>query len=667
MVRICAPFALGLLVTQLFDPTPVLLWPMVLVTALVAGILVYRPVPYPVRWHRGASLSLFLFAFGALWSDIRRPASATDHFAYVGSAPELMLVELADIDRSASGYWRGEAHVVGWRKADSLVLGSGGLRVTLGPDSACPRLVAGDRLWLDAPAEPIARVPDPGGFDAAAWAAGRGIEHEVFAPVGLWSFQEHQRSWLDLFASMRERIGVWLRDSGLPDRERAIVKALLLGQRDELDPEQRDAFSRSGTMHVLAVSGMHVGLIYACMAVLLGWWGKRKGARTLRGVLIILALWVFAGITGGSPSVVRAAFMFSLFTVAGLGGRYTDALNSLFAAGFVMLLFDPLMLVQLSFQLSFLAVLGIALFYRPILHLWTPSNTIAGYFWSLFSVSLAAQTLTTPLALLMFKAFPVYFLPANLIVVGLVALSVYGGLLLLVCGKVPWVGELLVKALTALLKVLGAVTDFFARLPGAYPDVRIDALQCVLLYLLIGALGVWWFWRWKGSLSVALGILLVLLVSWAVHAGRRDVQEGYVIYGDRKQLEVAVVQGRDMVVFTDSVDRWVERRTEAHQRAWGIRTVSFAPSVVMKDGSLILPEGMDIVRIAPNGPAPSMHPVLFHGREWRAEDTTPADLFGAVLAPTVPPWIRSELREQLDAAGVPAHDVANDGAFIVLR
>ncbi|MBK8948695.1 MAG: ComEC/Rec2 family competence protein [Flavobacteriales bacterium] len=212
----------------------------------------------------------------------------------------------------------------------------------------------------------------------------------------------------------------WLDRSGLPDRERAVVLALLLGIRNELDAAQKDAFARSGTMHVLAVSGMHVALIYWVLMALLKPLGGGGVARWSRAVIALLVLWGYAGITGATPSVLRATVMCSLFVIAGLSERRSATLNTLAGSALLLLVWDPRMLFQLSFQLSFLAVLGIVLCYDPIRRLWSPGNVVLRYCWSLIAVSLAAQLFTTPVSLAVFKAFPVWFLPANIIIVTLV-------------------------------------------------------------------------------------------------------------------------------------------------------------------------------------------------------------------------------------------------------
>lgn len=124
--------------------------------------------------------------------------------------------------------------------------------------------------------------------------------------------------------------------------------------------------SFAGTIHILAVSGTHVGFIYLMLLFMFRWWGGGHKARLLRGVIILLALWCYAGLTGGSPSVLRATIMFTLFTLAGMSRQRASPLNSLFSAAFILLLADPHMLVEIGFQLSFLAVLGLILFHAPI-------------------------------------------------------------------------------------------------------------------------------------------------------------------------------------------------------------------------------------------------------------------------------------------------------------
>ncbi|MCB0810185.1 MAG: ComEC/Rec2 family competence protein [Flavobacteriales bacterium] len=670
MVRLALPFLFGLLLAR---SLPVGGW---MGPACLAGLLALTTVAlqrrsrFEQRALRGATVSLFLVFFGLVWGTLKGGPGGPRGAGPVISSEQDLLVRLDLVDRSRSGYWRADSEVLAQRVGSEARLTGELLRLTLAPDSAHGWLRPGDLLWIRTRPEPIDRVPDPGGFDLRSWTASRGIHREAFVGRGAWVPAGHHWRWMDAFADAREQVTRWLEESGLPQAEQDVARALLLGDRSGLEQVQRDAFARSGTMHVLAVSGLHVGLVFAVVATLLGWWGNRRGLMWLRGLLILAALWGYAGLTGGAPSVVRAATMFTLFTAAGIVGRQSDSLNSLAAAAFGLLVWDPRMLGQLSFQFSFLAVLGILLFHDPLRRLWVPPNRVLGYLWSLLVVSVAAQLMTTPLALLTFKAFPVWFLPANLVVVSLVTVAVYGGGILLLVYKVPLLGNVVAFLMTWILKALAGSTRFFAELPGAYPDLRLDWFQAVLLYGLIVAVAARLAWRWRPGWAVTVMVLLALCVTWARTARSNNGREAFVAYGGGTGLELALVHGRDMVVFSDRNDDLAQRRTEAHRRAWGLRSVRQVPAVERGDGPLVVPGdwpilGLDLARSA--GTAEGKWLILAGDQRVDLDELVALGAEGVLLSPSMPGGKRSYLRRALAERSIPSHDLREQGAYILQR
>ena len=159
--------------------------------------------------------------------------------------------------------------------------------------------------------------------------------------------------------------------------------------------------------------------------------------------------------------------------------------------------------------------------------------------WSLFCVSIAALALTMPLSLVTFGAFPVWFVPANLVIVGLVTIGVYGGIALVLLHAVPVLGGLVTKAMSLLLELLAWTSDLFAHLPGAYPDVRVDGWQCALLYAFVLAIAGWLLEGWKQARTCALATAVVLLFTWAWNARVRSQEQHFVVYGDRTSLSCA--------------------------------------------------------------------------------------------------------------------------------
>lgn len=671
LLRVTLPFATGIGAAAFFLPPLWLAWSLCGALALGFALLSALRTTYPRRWERGFVFILLMVAFGLLWSVVRDPRRAPRASTLNDPRTDGLFVQVVEVSGRSLRTAKAFACVDAAAQDSSVQEAAGTIVLTLFDKQNTPLLHNGDRLWIGRGAERLVRIADPGGFDAGAWAASHGAAHEVFAGPGQWQVVGAP-SLLDQWTDrMRNATLQWIEASGLDREERGMVKALLLGIRDELDADQKQAFARSGTIHVLAVSGMHVGLVYAVFMGLFGWWGRKKGARMVRGTLVLLFLWGYAGLTGWSPSVMRATVMFTLFTFSDMSGRQAEPLNTLFGAAFALLIWDPLMLFQLSFQLSFLAVLGILLFYKPLMRLWYAPNTVLHYFWSLTAVSLAAQVITTPLSLYMFKAFPVWFLPANLVIVGLVTICVYAGALMVLFHQVPYLGPIIIWCNEQLVHFLGWCSRFFAELPWAYPAVRVDLFQMVLLYLLIALLAVWSFLRWRPARLLSVAVVLALFVSWGFMANERNGQHTITVYAERERLSLALVSGRHMTVVADSVDVYLQRKTELHARSIGAgitRSEAVAPGL-----QTLRSKGLPIIALVPPGrlPVPIDPDValcVLHGDGRFDLDSLLVrcpKLRQVVLAPDIPRKRLSYLRQWFVDKAIAVHDVERDGAFIL--
>lgn len=690
MLRLALPFVAGLSLALWHVPELRIATIMLGIMTVVTVLILLMRTGRGLRWQRGPIVGLWCFVFGLFWQTIRDPMSHPRHASKNGSVEQVWAVRLTAINGITEKVVRADADILGIRQDSSLDPRMGKAMVTLMRNRAGTDPMAGDELVLCTRLEPITRIPDPGGFDRRSWAASRGMYHECFAGPDQWSVVGHSWRWTDLFEGTRQRVSRWLEQSGLPYRERALVKALVLGLRDELDGEQKDAFVRSGTIHVLAVSGTHVGFIYAILIFMLGWWGGGRNARIWRGLLVLIALWGYAGLTGACPSVLRATIMFSLFTVAGMNARRADPLNSLFAAALLLLVWDPHMLIEIGFQLSFLAVLGIILFHGPIERLWVPNNKWVGYIWTLAVMSIAAQLLTTPLSLFLFQAFPVWFLPANLVVVTAAGFAVYGAVALLMFHRVPLLGPLLAFLLTILLMVVDRVTSFFAGLPGAYPAIRVGVVDMMLLYVLVAAVAAWLMWRWRPALRLALATIAVLLVGWVMHIREAHDRVTFTVYDDRKALQAAMTVGRSHVVLSDddvsNKDAWMRKKLDRHQRALGLHAAEVLPTsglsvhAVQRSCDTFLgagrwsAEGLDVRFISgaelkegykddDDYDVLVLHDVRYLG----AKEMVRASLHAkqVVLTGNMAWGARSFAKRWYSERGIPVHDVRDQGAFVM--
>jgi competence protein ComEC len=208
--------------------------------------------------------------------------------------------------------------------------------------------------------------------------------------------------------------------------ETGVAEALLYGYDDDIDTETVQAYSNTGTLHVLAVSGMHVGIIFMILGLFLRFMDKTRQLKIAKGIIILIALWLYSLLCGLSPSILRATVMFTFIIAADLLNVRSSVYNTLAASAFVLLCIDPNMLANVGFQLSYLAVIGIV-FFQPYIYDWyTAPNRVMDEIWKITAVSLAAQLVTCPIGLLYFHQFPNCFLFSNLIIIPLTTIILHG-------------------------------------------------------------------------------------------------------------------------------------------------------------------------------------------------------------------------------------------------
>ena len=248
-------------------------------------------------------------------------------------------------------------------------------------------------------------------------------------------------------------------------QELGVASALILGKRSLVDREVKDNFADAGVVHILAVSGLHVGIIYLILIWILGFFLRGEKWKWLKLGLIILFLWMYAGITGLSPSVMRAATMFSFIAVGKEKGKRGSIYNMLAVSAIVLLVVNPYLLFEVGFQLSYAAVIGIAMFYSPIYSLRYIPYKWLDKMWSLVVVSFSAQLATFPLAVYYFDQFPNYFLISNLLVIPLATIGLYSGLVLISVSWVPFIGSFISQIVEWLFWLLISVVNILAKLP----------------------------------------------------------------------------------------------------------------------------------------------------------------------------------------------------------
>jgi competence protein ComEC len=394
----------------------------------------------------------------------------------------------------------------------------------------------GDLLLIPNEIERIRNAGNPGEFDSEVYWHRKGYFHQAFIADGMCHRLESGQE--GLVSGWLESIRLWLKkqlEQQLEGNELAIGLALILGDKSLIDQEITANFTNTGAMHVLAVSGLHIGLIMQFLLIVLGQF-NRWISRNQAILLVVALMWIYALITGFSPSVIRAVFMFSVLVMAQLLSKTQEPINTLFFTGFVLVLIDPFMVFDIGFQLSFLAMLGIYLFYRPIEQFWYIRNTVGRYMWQGTAVGFAAQLMTTPLSLYYFHQFPNYFILTN---IGLMASSgvILGlGMSLFAIGWLWWFGKFIGYLLAISVFLSYLVVEWTSALPGSVAyGFQLNFFEVFVL----GLLACWLFLPKSKPIYQFSGYVL-LLGMLSLLAYRR--------HENMKMDEVCILNARQVIV-----------------------------------------------------------------------------------------------------------------------
>lgn len=298
------------------------------------------------------------------------------------------------------------------------------------------------------------------------------------------------------------------------DENIPILSAITLGKKDEISKETKSNFSLSGGSHVLAVSGLHVGIIYMILLWLASLIPYRRWLFVTAHISVILCLWLYAFICGLPASVVRSSLMFSLVSGAFITERQNLSLNSVFVSAFIMLLYKPLYLFDIGFQLSYSAVISILLFYPKISALFAFKNKILVWAWGMIAVSVTAQIGTLPLTLFYFHKMPVYSLLTNFLVIPAAFFIIYSGASLLALNWWNDVAEYIGRIINFLTTILQDGVRTIVELPYSVID-GIYIMPCTVAALYSIIISTWFFIETKKCRFLQTALCLIISIQVA--------------------------------------------------------------------------------------------------------------------------------------------------------
>lgn len=402
-----------------------------------------------------------------------------------------VVISTAVIEKENS--WKTEAEVEEINTEGEWQSAMGTLMLYLSKEDFISPPEYGDVLLIKGGPHLVPPPSNPEEFDYRRFLSFKNIYHQRFIKKdNAMQIGFAPPSWIDYYAlKTRKWADNTIRQYVSGEREKALASGLVLGITDGLDDELLSAYRATGTLHVLAVSGLHVGILYGIVLLILTPLNKLKRGPWLAAVISIAILWAYAFVTGLSPSVLRAVTMFSFVAIAKPGGHRTNIYNTLAVSAFLILWYDPFFVMSVGFQLSYLAVLGIVYIQPGLYNVWNPNNRILDEIWKVSSVSIAAQISTFSLSLFYFHQFPNYFLVSNLVAIPASFVVLVLGLAILAIPFLSPVASALGFLLEWVIKVMNAVMFTIEDLPfSLVENIYITPLQCWLLFAILLAVSL---------------------------------------------------------------------------------------------------------------------------------------------------------------------------------
>jgi competence protein ComEC len=408
----------------------------------------------------------------------------------------------------------------------------------------------GDLILFNSKMQLMEDPKNPGAFNFKEYLEKKNIFHSVYIKENKFKVLGNKKiSFLkDLAIGIKLKLLSILKENKLVNQELAIASSLLLGYDEEIDNELSNAYALTGTIHVLSVSGLHIGIIFLVLNKMFSFLGKTKKGLIIQGILVLSGVWLFAMISGLSPSVVRAAVMFSLFIFGKTFKLPGNIFNTLLASAFLVLLSNPFLILDIGFQLSYLAIGGI-LFFQPKIYAWFKfKNKLIDKTWSLTSVSLAAQITTFPLTIYYFNNFSISFIVANLLIIPLSTIIMYGGMLLLATSYISAISNFIGLLMKYTIQFMNNSTVFISEIPGSHiGGIFINAKEMILIYCMLIGFTAYLIHQEKKNIFFVMITFIALLASINYRNFVSSTQQEMVVYNQKENSCVDIFFGNNVV------------------------------------------------------------------------------------------------------------------------
>lgn len=543
---------------------------------------------------------------------------------------------------------------------------TGNIIVYIKRDTAI-KLVIGNTIFLNSKFGYVNEPKNPYEFNYKEFLERKNIYNTVYAKPNQISILKNVKQSFSLMqfgAKIKAHVVSILRNCDLSQQAFSICTALLVGYDDEIDKDIMQSFSHSGTLHILSVSGMHTGLLYGLIISVFLFFDKHDKRKKSKCLVVILSLILFVIITGFSPSVLRAALMLSLVSIGSTFYKQGNSYNTLLVSAFVLLLYNPYLIEDASFLLSYFAVFGIMYLY-PILHrLFIFDNKIGQWFWNLILMSVAATVFTLPISLYFFHQFPIWFAFSNLIIIPISIFLMAATVILIICYKITILKvsmAFLMNGSTSIMLWIAQLTD-----NSSYGFIdfisfsKTDALFCSLFLMTLFV----FIYTKKIMQLLMLGVVLITWISVSIGVNFNQLKQNELVVFNVKNKPAMVLRvGKHFYSDTKNLSN------NEFQRFVKPYFLNFSnPSITSLVSNYIHISSMSIIRYN----NPSMASFSHHAKYIIVSNNTPLTFNNLIKAKPIiiadcsnnNNFVK-ELKKQCVNKGVDFYSIKEKGAFTI--
>jgi len=558
-IRILIPLIAGI-VLQWYWQFPL---PLIIIAGIsfTASFILFRFLPLSLKFKiqplQGFILNLMLVSFGLFitWQkDIRHDNNwYGNHY----KNDDYMVVRINEPPIENPRSIKADGYIESVINNDSVINCKGKLLLYFSKDSVSPALHYGDMILIHKDIQSIKNSGNPGEFDYERYAAFQETYHNVFLKKDDWVLlnEKNINSFKQFFLSARQNILSVLRNNIKGDKnESGIAEALLVGYTNDLDKDLIQSYNNMGVSHIIAISGMSLGLIYLMLLWIFNKIRFIRKSRPIKMIALLSCMWIFALLTGESASVMRSAIVLTCLIIGNGFNKKASAYNSLAASAFMLICYNPYYLWDVGFQISYLAVISILVFRKPIYDCIYIKNKGLNKLWNFISVTISVQVLTFPVCIYYFHQFPVLFLITNLVAIPLSIIILFAEIFLLALYWIPFAGIYLGKMILLLIELMNKFILWINRLPFAQVEnLSISTLSTWLLYAMVIGFLAWLINKNKTALKFALFSTLLFAIAFAYNNWQVMQQNKIVVYNIPKRKAIDFISGNDYEFLGDSI------------------------------------------------------------------------------------------------------------------